>query len=242
MYFAKWLAMALTVSMGVIALPCDNCQHRTDSSDSTGSISNQTNTGNPAEIAHKYSLIRRKTWEETVHVNDWRDYTWDPKEKKKWGPKVQNDFDMVVKSHLPGHIELPSPLLPTSNEILKDIYKRGVIEAMLNQDKPTERRKLEFAKLKRVAQDFMIASRCQWNKKDCAVYDEDILKWTRDPWKDSASWSDNVSVFIGPDGKDFLKERVYDPLRAECEKRVEMEALIKLGRQLHALGFPQMQE
>jgi hypothetical protein len=46
---------------------------------------------------------------------------------------------------------------------------------------------------------------------------------------------------IGPDGVDFVKERVYDPLKEECEKRVEMEALINLGRQLHALGFPQMQ-
>ena len=232
MYFSKCLVLALAASTGVTALPCSNCQHPAE-------LSNPTNTGNVTDITHKNSLARRKTWEEMVHINDWRDYTWDPKEKKKWSKKVQGDFDTVVKSHLPGHIELPSPLLPTSNEILKDIYKRGVIEAMLNQDKPTERRKLEFAKLKSVAQDFMIASRCQWNK-DCAVYDEDILKWTRDPWKDSASWSDNVSVFIGPDGKDFLKERVYDPLRAECEKRVEMEALINLGKQLHGLGFPQM--
>jgi hypothetical protein len=174
MYFAKCLALALAAATGITALPCSNCQHSAD-------LSNQTNTGNLMEITHKYSLARRKTWEETVHINDWRDYTWDPKEKKKWSKKAQHDFDMVVKSHLPGHIELPSPLLPTSNETLKEIYKRAVIEAMLNEGKPTERRKFEFAKLKRVAQDFMIASRCQWNKKDCAVYDEDILKWTRDP-------------------------------------------------------------
>ena len=169
-----------------------------------------------------------------VHINDWRDYTWDPKEKKKWSKKVQGDFDTVVKSHLPGHIELPSPLLPTSDEELKKLYKRAVIEAMLNEDKPSERRRMEFAKLKRVDQDFMIASRCQWNKKDCAVYDEDILKWTHEAWKD------HISVWIAPDGHDFLKERVYDPLKEECEKRVEMEALINLGKQLHALGFPQM--
>jgi hypothetical protein len=31
-------------------------------------------------------------------------------------------------------------------------------------------------------------------------------------------------------------------LRDECEEGVELDALIKWGRQLHALGFPQMQE
>jgi hypothetical protein len=227
MYFVECLVLALAASKGVTALPCSNCQHPAD-------LSNPKNAGNLTNITDKNSLARRKTWEEMVHMNDWRDYTWDLKEKKKWNKKVQRDFDTVVKSHLPGHIELPSPLLPTSNETLKELYKRAVIEAMLNEDKPTERRRLEFAKLKRVAQDFMIASRCQWNKKDCAVYDEDILKWTHEPWKD------HESVTIGPDGKDFLKERVYDPLKEECEKRVEMEALIYLGRQLHALGFPQM--
>jgi hypothetical protein len=231
MYFAKCLVLALAAATGVTAFPCSNCQLPAD-------LSSPTNTDNLTDITHNNSLARRKAWEEMVHMNDWRDYTWDPEEKKKWNKKVQGDFDTVIKSHLPGYIELPSPLLPTSNEEFKKLYKRAVIEAMLYEDKPTERRRLEFAKLKRVAQDFMIASRCQWNKKDCAVYDEDLLKWTHEPGKDMY----HESVTIGPDGKDFLKERVYDPLREECEKQVEMEALINLGKQLHALGFPQMQE
>lgn len=236
MWFTKCLALALAASVGVNALPCSDCQHSADISDSKSPISNQTNTGNLTDISHQYSLARRKTWEETVHMNDWRDFAWDLKEKERWGPKVRRDYDMVVKTHLPGHIELPTPLLPTSDEELKGIYGRAVIEAMLDEEGPTDRRRLEFAKLKRVAQNFMIASRCQWNKKDCGVYDEEILKSMRNPWKDSGP------VTVAPDVVGFSKEGDYDPLREECEKRVEVEALIHLGRQLNALGFPQMQE
>jgi hypothetical protein len=188
-------------------------------------------------------------------MNDWRDWVFPPQIREKWKPEIRRDFDLVAMPHLPGNIELPSPLLPTNDKKLKEIYKMAVAEATLEETKSPSQIRLGFAKRKRDVINFMVASRCEY-MENCDIYDEgyntekyDVamrrLKMITlaffaptEPYSAYLLWQEVNNPAYKPPR--YSKERIYDPLRKDTEKRTRLEGLVNLGKQLKALGFPQV--
>jgi hypothetical protein len=228
MHPTKFLAMALATA--VTAVPCHPCPQQLTASNTT--LSNRTNATNlnhfifsetalheSSHEAEMRLLSRRKTWEEAVHMYDWRDWTWPPKQRDRWSVLLRAAFNEVVMPHLPGNFELPSPLLPTKNQTLQELYKRAVTEATLEGLKPPGQKRSEFAKLKRMSKQFMEAVPCAWG------WDHDHC-WRGPEWskKTHQSWY-----------------RAYTNQKAEIMKLTETEGLVRLGEDLRALGFPESQ-
>lgn len=204
---ARFFILTLAACTAVTALHCDQCSEQMAGSNSallkrTNLADNNTETHPP---------YRPKTWEEEVHMDNWREYTWPPKSRGSWPKRMARDFYEVVMPHLPDDIQLHSPLLPTNDEKLKDVYKRAVTEAALQNMKSAAQKRLEFARLRKESKEFMEASYCEATGK-CG------LDWGRNAWRES-----------------------YNARREALKYQTELEGLAKLGKELSELGFPESQ-
>jgi hypothetical protein len=258
MYFTKSLILALAMLTGATALPysntTENYSYRANNGNLNLAIDGSQLQNNPHAAQHD-PLAPRKTWEEAVHMYDWRDWVFPPQIREKWKPEIRRDFNLVAMPHLPGNIELPSPLLPTHDKNLKEIYKIAVAQAILEERKSPSQIRLEFAKRKRDVISFMVASRCEY-MENCGIYDEEYEAEKQNvaakraklallalfgptvPYSAYLLWEDvNIPAYKPPR---YSKERIYDPLRNSTEKRTGLEGLVNLGKQLKALGFPQV--
>jgi hypothetical protein len=264
--FLKFSILSLAAFTGAAAFLCNNCtlqlaesnsKKESTSSTNTGDVRNLTVDGNQHNNLYEAEahplLARKKTYEELVHWNDWREWEWPPQKRAKWLPGVRFDFEEVVIPHLPWvGIELPSPLIPTQNKTLHAIYKIAAVAWAMEEQKPTPQRRLEFAQLDNLSKNFMLATKCRW-EGDCGVYKQLNL---------DLSWYDLLSIPVGipaawivrnliakpmyrwmdglEDGS-LWKAKVYDQLKTQLKLKTEQEALVNLGKQLQALGLPQSQ-
>jgi hypothetical protein len=239
MRFMKSLVLALAVFSGAIALPCNHCSqyvadlktaHESQNYTKTGDFSNLIVDGyqphNDPHETHKHPFIRRDSREASIHTDEWRNRLWPEKERRRWNSMVLFDFEKVVRAHLPDGIVLPELLLPTTDRTLLEIYKKSATELALQDMKSMELKRSDLAQLKRLAKNFLLASKCQWSWACSTYYD-----WRYPFWA------------VGP--RSGWKEAVYDPLRGELDRKTTLEGLVNLGRRLKAetnFKIPQHEE
>ncbi|KAN0119695.1 hypothetical protein V8E51_001903 [Hyaloscypha variabilis] len=269
MYFGKFSVLALAAFAA--AFPCDNSQRLADVHPAKGyftnhrsmnglhnlPVSGNTHPDDHCDASTHLRLGPRKTREEEKiekYLTEWRDVTWPPEERKHWPSPVLADFEDIIMPHLDPKIELrlPSPLLPTNNEVLKDeIYTPAARKAERAEITLTSEKRLQLEKLKRAAKSLVIASRC-WHVRDCKIYKQSSLdlKWSEIggavfmgpigplAWiartlvegKTAAKWRDGLAA-------DTFGEMVYWPLVDEVRSLTQEEAFVNLGKQLKELGF-----